>query len=62
VQYRSVSKLLPKPYPDHEAVANAYKLCCLKNPEAEEMSPMALWDLHYLRELDNSGFIDELYK
>ena len=62
VQYRSVSKLLPKPYPEHEAVANAYKLCCLKNPETEEMSPMALWDLHYLRALDNSGFIDDLYK
>jgi hypothetical protein len=58
-EYRSV-KLL-KPYPDHEGVANAYKLCCLKNPETEEMSPMALWDLHYLRELDNSGFIDALY-
>jgi len=62
VQYRSVSKLQPKPYPDHEAVANAYKLCCLKNPETEEQSPMALWDLHYLRQLDHSGFIDELYK
>jgi ABC-type nitrate/sulfonate/bicarbonate transport system substrate-binding protein len=62
VSYRSVAKLLPKPYPDHEAVANAYKLCCLKTPETEEMSPMALWDLHYLRELDNSGFIDELYR
>jgi ABC-type nitrate/sulfonate/bicarbonate transport system substrate-binding protein len=62
VSYRSVGKLLPKPYPDHEAVANAYKLCCLKTPETEEMSPMALWDLHYLRELDNSGFIDELYR
>ena len=61
VNYRSVAKLLPKPYPDHEAVANAYKLCCLKTPETEEMSPMALWDLHYLRELDNSGFIDALY-
>ena len=61
VSYRSVAKLLPKPYPDHEAVANAYKLCCLKNPETEEMSPMGLWDLHYLRELDNSGFIDALY-
>jgi ABC-type nitrate/sulfonate/bicarbonate transport system substrate-binding protein len=62
VQYRSVSKLLPKPYPDHEAVANAYKLCCLKSPETEEQSPMALWDLHYLRQLDNSGYIDNLYK
>jgi ABC-type nitrate/sulfonate/bicarbonate transport system substrate-binding protein len=61
VAYRGVAKLLPKPYPDHEAVANAYKLCCLKSPETEEMSPMALWDLHYLRELDNSGFIDALY-
>jgi ABC-type nitrate/sulfonate/bicarbonate transport system substrate-binding protein len=62
VNYRSVAKLLPKPYPDHEAVANAYKLCCLKDPQTEDQSPMALWDLHYLRELDNSGFIDELYK
>jgi hypothetical protein len=61
VNYRSVSKFLPKPYPDHEAVANAYRLCCLKSPETEEQSPMALWDLHYLRELDNSGFIDALY-
>lgn len=62
VQYRSVAKLAPKPYPDHEAVANAYKLCCMKDPEAEEQSPMALWDLHYLRALDQSGFIDALYK
>ena len=61
VNYRSVSKFLPKPYPDHEAVANAYRLCCLKSPETEEQSPMALWDMHYLRELDNSGFIDALY-
>jgi ABC-type nitrate/sulfonate/bicarbonate transport system substrate-binding protein len=61
VNYRGVAKLLPKPYPDHEGVANAYKLCCLKNPETEEISPMALWDLHYLRELDHSGFIDALY-
>jgi ABC-type nitrate/sulfonate/bicarbonate transport system substrate-binding protein len=61
VNYRSVAKLLPKPYPDHEAVANAYKLCCLKTPETEEMSPMALWYLHQLRTMDNSGFIDKLY-
>jgi len=62
VQFLSVAKLLPKPYPDHEAVANAYRLCCLKTPETEEQSPMALWDLHYLRTLDHSGFIDDLYR
>ena len=60
--YNSVAKLLPKPYPDHQAIANAYELCCMKDPKAKELSPVALWDLHYLRELDDSGFIDRLYK
>jgi len=62
VTYNSVAKLLAKPYPDHWAVANAYELCCMKVPEAQETSPLALWDLHYLRELDESGFIDRLYR
>jgi ABC-type nitrate/sulfonate/bicarbonate transport system substrate-binding protein len=60
-RYEGVAKLLPKPYPDHRAVANAYKLCCMKAPETEGISPLALWDLHELRALDNSGFIDALY-
>jgi len=59
--YNSVAKLLPKPYPDHRGVANAYELCCMKDPKAKELSPLALWDLHYLRELDDSGFVDRLY-
>jgi hypothetical protein len=25
------------------------------------ISPMEPWDLHYLREIDDSGFIDALY-
>lgn len=61
VGYRNVAKFLPKPYPALEGVANAHKLCCLKAPEAAEISPLKLWDLHYLRELDDSGFIDRLY-
>jgi ABC-type nitrate/sulfonate/bicarbonate transport system substrate-binding protein len=62
VSYNSVAKLGAKPYPDLQAVANAYRLCCMKAPEAKEISPLALWDLHFLRQLDNSGFIDGLYK
>ncbi|HEX6511128.1 MAG TPA: ABC transporter substrate-binding protein [Chloroflexota bacterium] len=50
-----------KPYPELEAVANAYKLACIQRPETRDISPLALWDLHYLRELDDSGFIDALY-
>ena len=62
VGYNSVAKLLAKPYPDPKAIANAYELCRMKAPEAGEVSPFALWDLHYLRELDDSGFIDRLYE
>jgi ABC-type nitrate/sulfonate/bicarbonate transport system substrate-binding protein len=59
--YNSVAKLQPKPYPDHRGIGNAYQLCCMRDPKAKDLSPLALWDLHYLRELDDSGFIDRLY-
>ena len=59
--YRSFERMPKKPYPDPQGVINAYDLGCIKSPEAREISPLALWDLHYLRELDNSGFIDKLY-
>lgn len=61
VNYNGVAKLTQKPYPAVEAIANAYELCCMVEPEAKELSPLALWDLHYLRDLDDSGFIDGLY-
>src|SRR5579862_4509581 len=50
-----------KPYPDIQAVHNAWEMACLQDPDTEKTSPMSLWDLHYLRELDDSGFIDGLY-
>jgi ABC-type nitrate/sulfonate/bicarbonate transport system substrate-binding protein len=61
-QYRSFERMPNKPYPDPQGVINAYELGCIKTPEARQVSPLALWDLHYLRELDNSGFIDKLYR
>ena len=61
-QYRTLERMPKKPYPDPQGVINAYELGCIKSPEAKELSPLALWDLHYLRELDNSGFIDKLYR
>ena len=62
VSYNSVAKLAAKPYPDIQAVANAHRLCCMKDPAATELSPLSLWDLHFLRQLDHSGFIDDLYR
>ncbi|MGH7784007.1 MAG: ABC transporter substrate-binding protein [Candidatus Binatia bacterium] len=61
VSYNGVAKLLAKPLSGAPAVANAYRLCCMKAPEAKEISPLAMWNLHFLRQLDNSGFIDQLY-
>ena len=62
VRYESLARMPIKPYPALDAVANAYELCLMKIPEAKAFSPLALWDTHYLRALDQSGFIDQLYK
>jgi ABC-type nitrate/sulfonate/bicarbonate transport system substrate-binding protein len=61
VSYNSLARIPVKPYPIPEAVINAYKLCLMKAREAEEVSPLKLWDTRYLRELDDSGFINQLY-
>ncbi|HTM10147.1 MAG TPA: ABC transporter substrate-binding protein [Verrucomicrobiae bacterium] len=61
-EYRVFDRMPKKPYPDPQGIINAYELGCIKAPEAKQLSPLALWDLHYLRELDNSGFIDKLYR
>ena len=60
-RYGALERMPRKPYPDAQAVINAYDLGCIKSPEAKQLSPLALWDLHYLRQLDNSGYIDQLY-
>ena len=57
-----LGRLERKPYPTAQAIINAHEICCIQHPEAEEMNPLAVWDMHYLRELDQSGFIDGLYE
>jgi ABC-type nitrate/sulfonate/bicarbonate transport system substrate-binding protein len=54
--------LLRKPYPSVEAIANVYEEAKKQDPAAERIDPMSLWDLHYLRRVDDSGFIDALYR
>src|SRR5262249_4771898 len=61
-QYRSLERSPKNLYPNRHGWITAYELGSIKQPEAKEVSPLALWDLHYLRELDNSGFIDKLYR
>lgn len=49
-----------KPYPSGEGILNAYELSRMRYEDAQAANPFALWDMHYLRDLDLSGFIDEL--
>jgi len=51
-----------KPYPTTEAIDNVFALALRRNPEVAGLNPLSLWDTHYLRELDDTGFIDALYE
>jgi ABC-type nitrate/sulfonate/bicarbonate transport system substrate-binding protein len=53
--------LLAKPYPLPAAIQNVFDLDVGHDPKMRGISPMEPWDLHYLREIDDSGFIDQLY-
>jgi hypothetical protein len=55
-----VRGLKPKAYPTPEAVANTYEIATVEYPGAAGINPLALWDLHWLKELDDQGFIDGL--
>lgn len=51
-----------KPYPALPAIANVFQLALRRNPEIAGYNPLALWDTHFVRELDDSGYIDSLYR
>jgi ABC-type nitrate/sulfonate/bicarbonate transport system substrate-binding protein len=50
-----------KPYPTLEAIQRVFEIACWEHPELEGFNPLTVWDLHYVRELDETGFIDRLY-
>jgi ABC-type nitrate/sulfonate/bicarbonate transport system substrate-binding protein len=60
--YESWKKLLSKkPYPLPRAIQTTFELDAAKDPLAGKLNPIETWDLHYLKEIDDSGFIDALY-
>jgi len=50
-----------KPYPLPAAIQNVYDLDVAHDPKMHKIGAMEPWDLHYLRAVDDSGFIDALY-
>jgi hypothetical protein len=56
------SRLLnAKPYPHPLAIWNVYNLEVAHDPKVNFIGPLETWDTHYLRTIDDSGFIDALY-
>ena len=59
------SRLEPRLYPSLPAVYNVYQEALKqdeKNGDAAKVHPLALWNVNFLREIDDSGFINNLYK
>ena len=56
-----VSKLQIKPYPTPRAIAATYEIAC-EEYGAQGINPLALWDVHWVKELDDEDFIDDLIK
>jgi NitT/TauT family transport system substrate-binding protein len=54
--------LEPKLYPTMQAIANVYEEGKYHDADANRINPMQLWDLHAIRRIDDSGFVDDLYK
>ncbi|MFI5024944.1 MAG: ABC transporter substrate-binding protein [Alphaproteobacteria bacterium] len=60
--YHQLAPLLaPKLYPTMAAIANVYEEAKREDVDAGRINPMELWDLHHIRRLDDTGFIDGLY-
>lgn len=57
------SILDPRLYPRADAVHNAFELAIMEEPEIRDrLNPFSLWDIHLLRGLEESGFVDDLYE
>ncbi len=60
--YQDLQRLLePKLYPSMAAIANVYEEAIRQDKDAAKVNPLELWDLHHVRAIDDSGFVDDLY-
>jgi ABC-type nitrate/sulfonate/bicarbonate transport system substrate-binding protein len=57
VTYTTLAEALePNLYPSTAAIANVYQEGIRQDADARRINPMALWDLHMIRRLDDMGF------
>jgi ABC-type nitrate/sulfonate/bicarbonate transport system substrate-binding protein len=60
--YRELAHVLePKLYPAMDAIANVYQEAMRQDPDAAKINPLALWNLHFIRQIEDAGFVDKVY-
>lgn len=63
ITYDFFLRLYPaKPFSDDEAVRAVIEVLGEKNTAVKKFKPADFYDMQYLREIDQSGFIDKLYR
>ena len=57
---RITSELQVLPYPTVEAVKNWHETTVPDYPGAANVNPLTLWDLHWVKQLDDEGFLGQI--
>ncbi len=58
-----IHELQVKPYPTPEGITNSHEISTDEWPAGRTLeNPLTLWDLHWLKQLDDEGFIDQLIR
>ena len=61
--YRHYHEILPRvPYPDLEGIRNVLKEIAAKDARARGLKPETFADTRFLKELEESGFVQKLYR
>ena len=60
--YESLADSLePKLMPAMQSIANVYQEALRQDKDARKINPLELWDVHFVRKIDDSGFVRNLY-
>ena len=43
-----------------QSVTQPYEIATIEYPGAKGLNPLSLWDLYWVKELDDNGFSDQL--
>jgi ABC-type nitrate/sulfonate/bicarbonate transport system substrate-binding protein len=62
ITYDAIAPMLePKLLPAMPAIANVYEEAVRQDKDAKKINPLELWDVHHIRRIDDSGFVNTLY-